>query len=317
MQENVKNYSSCIFLTNYYTVVRLFLFGNRHLMPGMGWIIIFFVIIIAFSIRIIKPRQAAVVKFLGKPSRVIRTWLNFIIPILETIDRQTIAMINLSVKVDGITKDNVQTSVDINVIYSVKDDDQSIIDSLYKNLNIVQTIKSLVEEQLRAQIFAFEHEEIFGKRSDIGEEIRETLSEKLAQFGMELDSVQVIDIQLDNQVVIAMNKVVASQKNKTAAVTEAEAQKQAQILAAEADKEVKRLIGEGMAAQREAIAKWFRDSIQQIKDSDPALQGKEILAFLLDSSRIETLEKVGAHNAKVIYVNENLEGKQASLIQGA
>jgi regulator of protease activity HflC (stomatin/prohibitin superfamily) len=80
---------------------------------------------------------------------------------LELVSYQTLALINLSVKVDGITKDNVNTAVNINVIYRVKEDDQSIKDSLFKNQNIVQTIKSLIEEQLRAKIFEFAHEEIF------------------------------------------------------------------------------------------------------------------------------------------------------------
>lgn len=132
---------------------------------------------------------------------------------------------------------------------------------------------------------------------------------------MELDSVQVIDIVLDNQVVQAMNQVVASQKLKIAAITEAEGRKQAEILRAEGDKEVKRLIGEGMAEQRKAIADGFQESIEKIKSSDKGLSGTEILDFLLNSSRIETLEKIGSNNAKVIYVNENLEGKKASMIQ--
>jgi regulator of protease activity HflC (stomatin/prohibitin superfamily) len=47
----------------------------------------------------------------------------------------------------------------------------------------------------------------------------------------------------------------SAQKNKQAAITEAEGRKQGDILNAEADKEVKKLLGEGMAFQREAIAK--------------------------------------------------------------
>ena len=136
----------------------------------------------------------------------------------------------------------------------------------------------------------------------------------MAEFGMELDSVQVVDIQLDQKVVEAMNNVVASQKNKIASITEAEGQKQSQILTAEGDKEVKKLLGEGMALQREAIAKWFKNSVAEIQGTDKSLSGKDVLDFLLNSSRIETLEKVGQNNAKIIYVNENLEGKSASMI---
>lgn len=215
-----------------------------------------------------------------------------VIPIFERVKRQNLALNNLPIKVDGITQDNVKTGVDINVIYKVKNDDQSIKDSLFKNDNVVQTIKSMIEEQLRASIFEFQHEEIFSKRTEMGDEIKETLSKKLGEFGMELDSVQVVDIQLDQKVVEAMNNVVASQKSKTAAITEAEGRKQAQILTAEGEKEVKKLIGEGMALQREAIAKGFKDSIGQIKETDKELSGREILEFLLNSSRIETLEKV-------------------------
>jgi len=69
-----------------------------------------------------------------------------------------------------------------------------------------------------------------------------------------------------------------------------------------------------MAEQRKAIADGFQESIEKIKSSDKNLSGTEILAFLLNSSRIETLEKVGQNNAKIIYINENLEGKSASMI---
>jgi regulator of protease activity HflC (stomatin/prohibitin superfamily) len=59
---------------------------------------------------------------------------------------------------------------------------------------------------------------------------------------MELDSVQVKDIQLDSRVLDAMNSVVASSKNKLAAINDAEGRKQSDILNAEADKQVKKLI---------------------------------------------------------------------------
>ncbi len=276
------------------------------------WSVVLFLLIL--SIRIVKPNTVAVVLFLGKTWRILREGINFIVPLFESIRRQSLALINLSVKVDWITKDNVKTLVNINVIYRVKSDDTSIIDSLFKNSNVVQTITSLIEEQLRARIFEFSHEEIFAKRSEIGDEIKETLRIKMSEFGMELDSVQVVDIQLDQKVVEAMNNVVASQKNKKATITEAEWSKQSQILSAEGDKEVKKLLGEGMALQREAIAKWFKNSIGEIKETDASLSGKDILDFLLNSSRIETLEKLGVNNAKIIYINENLEGKSASMI---
>ena len=160
----------------------------------------------------------------------------------------------MDVSVDSITKDNVKTRIDINVIFRVKDNDIAITDSLFIIKAPLKAIQAMVEEQLRAKIYEFGHDEIFGKRNEIGDEVKHVLSSKLEEFGMELDSVQVKDIQLDSRVLDAMNSVVASAKNKLAIINEAEGRKQADILSAEADKEVKKLIGEGMALQREAIA---------------------------------------------------------------
>jgi regulator of protease activity HflC (stomatin/prohibitin superfamily) len=223
-------------------------------------------------------------------------------------------MTNLDVGVDSITKDNVKTRIDLNVIFRVQDNDKAIIDSLFIITDPIKAIRAMVEEQLRAKVYEFQHDEIFSKRNEIGDEVKNVLASKLQEFGMELDSVQVKDIQLDPRVLDAMNSVVASAKNKLASINDAEGRKQSDILNAEADKQVKKLIGEGMALQREAIANGFRNSIAEIKSSDDSLKGGEILEFLLASSRIETLEKIGHDNAKVIYINENLEGKMASLI---
>lgn len=278
------------------------------------YILIPIAILVFMGIKILSPRKVAVVLRLGTANRIIREGLNFTIPFIEWTRSQSLSLMNLDVAVDGITEDNVKTTVWLNVIFRVKDDDQSIIDSIFKINDPIKTIRAMVEEQLRAKIFTFKHDEIFGKRNEIGDEVKDTLANKLHEFGMELDSVQVKDIQLDNLVMEAMNNVVSAQKNKQASITEAEWRKQSDILKAEADKEVKKLLGEGMALQREAIAKWFSQSIDEIKKTDNKLKGAEILEFLLASSRIETLEKVGQSNAKVIYLNENLEGKMASMI---
>lgn len=279
------------------------------------WYIIWAIIVLLIrGIKIVWPRTAKAILTLGKPTGVIRSGINWVWPIIQTTRTQTLAMTNMDVSVDSITKDNVKTRIDINVIFRVKDNDTAIIDSLFIISSPLKAIQAMVEEQLRAKIYEFGHDEIFGKRNEIGDEVKHVLSAKLEEFGMELDSVQVKDIQLDSRVLDAMNSVVASAKNKLAIINEAEWRKQADILSAEADKEVKKLLGEGMALQREAIANWFKNSIEEIKSSDGNLRGQEILEFLLASSRIETLEKIGKDNAKVVYVNENLEGKMANLI---
>jgi len=285
-------------------------------------IITFFVVFFFFliSFRIVRPNTVRTVEFLGKYSRVLRQWFHIIIPILEQTKIQYLYKKNFAVEVQGVTSDNVTCFVGLNVISYVNDDkddslEWNIFKSIYSINDPVTMIKATIDEQLRAMMIQFTHKEIFGKREEIGQEIEEKLREKLKSFWFTLDSIQVRDVTLDKSVMDAMNKIVESLKLKEAAFNEADATKIKIVKSAEADKESKLLIGQGMAAQREAISEWFKESIEKIKSCDKSLDAKDVLAFLLNSSRIEALEKIWANNAKVIYVNENLEGKTTSLIQ--
>jgi len=285
------------------------------------WLGFFFLILaiifIALWIRIVTPQTVKTVEFFGKYNRVLRQWLNFIIPFVEWTRTQVLYRRNFSVEVQWVTHDNVTAYVGLNVIYYVQDDgDDSKNGNIYKSVYSIDDprtmMRAAIDEQLRAMMVSFTHKEIFGKREEIGQAIEERLREKLKQFGYTLDSIQVRDVNLDANVMNAMNKVVETQKLKEAAMNEAEAKKIMQVKEAEAEKESKILLWEGMAGQRLKIAEWFQESIQMIKWADDSLDAKAILDFLLDSSRIEVLGNIwDKDNAKLIYLNEDLEWRQS------
>lgn len=277
--------------------------------------IIFDVILVSSSIKIVTPQTVKAVEFLWKFNRILRPWLNFIIPFIEWTRHQDLFKKNLSVEVDWITSDNVTVFVWLNVIYYVQDDKNDTVDgTIYKSIYSINDprtmMSSTIDEQLRAMVSTFDHKEIFSKREEIGQAIEENLREKLSQFGFTLDSIQVRNIKLEPSVMNAMNKVVESLKLKEAAINEWEAEKIRQIKAAEADKEAKILIWQWMAGQRMEIAKWFKESVEMIASADKSLDGDKILKFLLDSSRIETLNNIwNSDKTKLIYLNEDLEWK--------
>lgn len=274
------------------------------------------IILIALSVRIIKPNTVKTVEFLGRFDRILRQGLNFIIPVLETTRSQVLFRRNFPVEVEGITSDNVTAYIWLNVIYYVEDDNTdkregTIYKSVYSIDDPRTMMKSTIDEQLRGMIVAFTHKQIFAKREEIGETIEQKLRVRLASFGYKLDSIQVRDVKLDNTVMMAMNKVVETQKLKEAALNEWEAAKIMKVKEAEAEKDAKILLGEGMAGQRTKIAEWFKEAVDMIKATDKSLNAEKVLQFLLDSSRIETLGNIGSEgkNSKIIYLNEDLEGR--------
>lgn len=286
-------------------------------LPGIPFALIFDIVLIALSIRIITPNNIRTVEFLGRYDRVLRQGLNFIIPFIETTKAQALYKRNFPVDVEGVTSDNVTAYIGLNVIYYVEDDKNDTVDGvIYKSIYSIDDartmMKSTIDEQLRAMIVTFSHKDIFGKREEIGEQIEERLRVRLAGFGYKLDSIQVRDVKLEASVMAAMNKVVETQKLKEAATNEGEAEKIMKVKQAEAEKESKILLGEGMAGQRTKIAEGFKEAVDMIKTADSSLTAEKVLQFLLDSSRIETLGNIGDKNSKVIYINENLEGHNMS-----
>lgn len=286
--------------------------------------IIFDVILVFLSVKIVTPNTVKAVELLWSFNRILRPWLSFIIPFLEWTRHQDLFRKNLAIEVDWITSDNVTVYVWLNVIYYVQDDKNDTVNwTIYKSIYSINDprtmMSSTIDEQLRAMVSTFDHKEIFSKREEIGQAIEANLREKLSQFGYTLDSIQVRNIKLEASVMTAMNKVVESLKMKEAAQNEWEAEKIMQVKRAEADKESKILIGQWMAGQRMEIAKWFKESVDLIMSSDKTLTWDKILKFLLDSSRIETLWNIwNSDKTKLVYLNEDLEwramNKEAKLI---
>jgi len=290
----------------------------------MNWFIIsmvFDIILIFMSIKIVSPNTVRVVEFLWKYNRILKQWPHLIIPFFEWTKQQVLYKRNFPVEVEWVTQDNVTAYIGLNVIYYVNDEDNddSINWNIYKSIYSIDDprtmMRATIDEQLRAMIVTFTHKNIFAKREEIGEAIEARLRVKLSSFWYKLDSIQVRDVKLENSVMDAMNKIIETLKFKEAAFNEAEAKKIMQVKEAEAEKESKILLWEGMAGQRMKIAEWFKESVDLIKQTDDSLNAEKVLQFLLDSSRIETLWSIWAQeNSKLVYLNENLEWNSSKLL---
>ena len=286
------------------------------------WMIYFIFLLISWIV-IVKPNTIRTKEVFGKFSGVLRQWFNLVIPFVTKTIKQELYRKNFPVEVEWMTQDNVTAFIWLNVIYYVQDDENNTMDgNFYKSIYNIDDPKTMmratIDEQLRAMIVTFTHKNIFAKREEIGEAIEVRLREKLSTFGFKLDSIQVRDVKLENKVMASMNKIIETEKFKEAALNEAEAKKIMQVKEAEAEKESKILLWEGMAGQRMKIAEWFKESVDLIKQTDDSLNAEKVLAFLLDSSRIETLWSIGSHdNSKLVYLNEDLEWRASKLVAGS
>jgi regulator of protease activity HflC (stomatin/prohibitin superfamily) len=119
-------------------------------------------------------------------------------------------------------------------------------------------------------------------------------------------SFQITGVSFPETITRAMSEVVASEQLKKAAENKGEAIKIQAIKEAEAEKERKRLQGEGIALEREAISEGLRQSVQIVKEAT-GQSSSEVMAILTLTQYLDTLKNIGnSTNSKVIFVDTNI-----------
>ena len=234
-------------------------------MQWLIWPVLIIVAIIFFfaGIRLVRPTHRALIERLGKYRRFGKPGFNWIIPI---IDRMT--QINITEQmVDAqpqeiITNDNLNASVDAQVYFKVRNDEESVKSSQY-NVNNYQTqIVNLARTTLRNIIGTLTLKSANSERDKINDELLDTLAAETKNWGMEIVRTELKEIDPPKDVQETMNKVVKAENEKIAAldyanaverqadgekrseIKKAEGVKQAKILAAEGEAEAIRLVNE-------------------------------------------------------------------------
>jgi len=108
-------------------------------------------------------------------------------------------------------------------------------------------------------------------------------------YGISIVKVLITDLQPNQKVQDAMNKINTMKREREAAVERAEAEKLLKVKAAEADMESKHLAGVGIAKMRKAITMGFQDSIEAMKDSC-GLEASDVVHMMLVTQYMDTLK---------------------------
>ncbi len=278
-------------------------------MGGFYFFLILFIIVLFASFRIVRQNHVQVVEFLGKYNRTLNPGLNILVPFLERVVTDVnLAFRNQIFQVDTVSSDKVIVKLKANLIYGVEMD--KVVDYHYKLVNPLETLSSFVENYVRSFVSTQTHEELLSKREELSEYLILHLEAKMKNWGMKINSIQVMDISFPADITDAMSKVVASQRLKEAATNEAESQKIKIVKQAEADKESRILMGEGIAGERRAIVEGLKSSIDDMKQIKE-LDTKEIMNLVVVSQYFDTVKSVGeSQNTKVLFMNPAPQGAE-------
>lgn len=280
---------------------------NNFLPTGIMILIGIFLLIKAIVIT--KQKEANIVERLGKFQSIRHAGLSLIIPFIDRVAyKQDLRINELSVDIETITKDKVTVNITVAVQFYIKNSAESIMNSAYELANFRQQIRSYVFDEIRAEVPRKELDQVFENKEDIEKAVKTGLSGAIEQYGFIIQNALVVDIDPDPNVKDAMNRINAATRDKIAAEEEGEAAKIRKVKAAEAEADSKRLQGQGIADQRNAIIKGFEESISAF-GNNTNIDQKEIMNFVILTQYYDTMREMAKDNPNVIFMPHSPDGQ--------
>ena len=274
--------------------------------------LIFFGLIILFaSFFVVKQETAAIIERFGKLQSVRHSGLQLKIPIIDQVaKRLNLRIQQLDVIIDTKTLDNVFIKMKVSVQYQVIR--SQVADAYYRLENPEGQITSYVFDVVRAEVPKMKLDDVFVRKDDVAIAVKGELQEAMQSYGYDIVKALVTDIDPDEQVKHAMNRINAAEREKTAAEYESEAQRIRIVAVAKAEAESKKLQGQGIADQRREIAKGLEESVKMLNEA--GINAQEASALIVVTQHYDTLHSVGANNRSNLVLLPNSPTAASSML---
>ena len=307
------------------------------------FLIVLAVIFIIKGVIIVQQAEVVIVERLGKFDRVLESGFNFIIPIIEApraidwkvtqrgFDGSTYQMIQKRMKIDlreavydfprqnVITKDNVSISINALLYFQIVDPKSAV----YEIQNLPDAIEKLTQTNLRNLVGQLDLDESLVSRDKINHELRAILDDATNKWGVKVNRVELQDIIPPTDIQTAMEKQMKAERDRRAAILEAEGLKKSAVLKAEGEKEaaINRAEGEkqanilkaeGVAQARILEADGEKEAIQRIINAlaDKGQPDKYLIAM----KYLETMKTLtSGKDNKVVYMPYEATGILSSI----
>lgn len=235
---------------------------NRYLAGGLAVLIgaIFF-----RPFSIVNAGQRGVVMQFGKvQERVLDEGIHFILPIITSVKKLNVRVQKNSFQTDAASKDLQKLTTEIAINWHIE---PTKVNKVFQNIGdeediVTGIITPAVSEVLKAATAKKTAEEIITKRTILKEEIDTSLENRLADYGIAIDDVSLVDFEFSAEFSKAIeSKQIAEQEAKQASfiAQKASQEAQAEINRAKGQAEAQRLQRQTLTQellQKQAIEKW-------------------------------------------------------------
>jgi regulator of protease activity HflC (stomatin/prohibitin superfamily) len=247
-------------------------------------LVLFALFLASRTVRVIPQARAGVVERWGRYSRTLVPGLNIVVPFIDRVR----PLIDLREQVvtfppqPVITEDNVSVGIDTVLYFTITDPKSAS----YEVANPLQAIEQLTVTTLRNIVGDLTLEETLTSRDRVNDRLRAVLDERTGKWGIRINGVEIKSIDPPSSIQEAMEKQMRAERDRRAAILNAEGVKQSQILTAEGEKQSAVLRAEGAKSAAILRAEGEAQAIDTVfraihaGDPDPKLLSYQYLQML-------------------------------------
>ena len=270
-------------------------------------LVVVVVIAIAMSVRSVPQGMEYTVERFGRYTHTMRPGLNLILPFVDRIG----AKMNMMEQVldvprqEVITKDNAMVSVDGVVFYQVLD----AAKATYEVSRLQYAIGNLVMTNVRTVMGSMDLDQLLSQRDQINHLLLKVVDDATSPWGLKVTRIEIKDIAPPKDLIESMGRQMKAERDKRAAILEAEGLRQSAILKAEGEKQAAILQAEGQreaafrnAEARERAAEAEAKATTSVSDAI-AKGSVQAINYFVAQKYIDALQRIAsAPNQKLIFM---------------